>query len=115
MNYRKKSFKLQFNYKILPLGIKTAIMGILNVTPDSFSDGGLYLDISSAVKRAVQMAEEGADHRHWGRIHETGLPKDQCGGGAKKGSARFKGGEKRASKGLGLGGYIQGGGCQGMP
>jgi dihydropteroate synthase len=61
MNYRKKSFKLQFNYKILPLGIKTAIMGVLNVTPDSFSDGGLYLETSSAVKRAVQMAEEGAE------------------------------------------------------
>lgn len=59
--YRKKSFKLQFNQKILPLGIKTAVMGILNVTPDSFSDGGLYMNPEEALKRAVQMAEEGAD------------------------------------------------------
>ena len=36
-------------------------MGILNVTPDSFSDGGLYLDPSSAVERALLMQEEGAD------------------------------------------------------
>jgi dihydropteroate synthase len=36
-------------------------MGILNVTRDSFSDGGLYFDKSSAIKRAVQMVEEGAD------------------------------------------------------
>lgn len=60
-NYRKKSFKLQYNYKILPLGIKTAIMGVLNLTPDSFSDGGMYLEPSKAVSRAVRMVEEGAD------------------------------------------------------
>lgn len=36
-------------------------MGILNVTPDSFSDGGKYLDKDSAVRRALQMAEDGAD------------------------------------------------------
>jgi len=37
------------------------VMGILNLTPDSFSDGGLYLDASAAVERAQQMIEEGAD------------------------------------------------------
>lgn len=36
-------------------------MGVLNVTPDSFSDGGQYLDQAAAVNRALQMAEEGAD------------------------------------------------------
>ncbi|TFE01954.1 dihydropteroate synthase [Jeotgalibacillus sp. R-1-5s-1] len=40
---------------------KTLIMGILNTTPDSFSDGGQYIDREQAVKRARQMAEEGAD------------------------------------------------------
>ncbi|MBI5188105.1 MAG: dihydropteroate synthase [Nitrospirae bacterium] len=40
---------------------KTYIMGILNVTPDSFSDGGLYFDKSAAIKRAIQMVEDGAD------------------------------------------------------
>ena len=37
------------------------IMGILNVTPDSFSDGGKFLDTGSAVNHAMQMIEEGAD------------------------------------------------------
>lgn len=36
-------------------------MGVLNVTPDSFSDGGAYLDSSAAVARAIEMLEEGAD------------------------------------------------------
>ena len=36
-------------------------MGILNVTPDSFSDGGLHFDAPSAIKSAIQMAEDGAD------------------------------------------------------
>jgi dihydropteroate synthase len=37
------------------------IMGVLNVTPDSFSDGGLYLELGAAVDRAQQMVDEGAD------------------------------------------------------
>lgn len=37
------------------------IMGILNVTPDSFSDGGLYYHFSDAIKHALQMLKEGAD------------------------------------------------------
>lgn len=40
---------------------KTHIMGVLNVTPDSFSDGSLYFDKSSAIKQALQMVEDGAD------------------------------------------------------
>jgi len=36
------------------------VMGILNLTPDSFSDGGLYLDVDAAVERALQMESEGA-------------------------------------------------------
>lgn len=40
---------------------RTRIMGILNVTPDSFSDGGMYFDEDSAVRRAVEMEREGAD------------------------------------------------------
>lgn len=43
------------------LGERTLIMGILNVTPDSFSDGGKYLDVDRAVERAVEMASQGAD------------------------------------------------------
>lgn len=40
---------------------KTYIMGILNVTPDSFSDGGKYYSIDRAVEHAVEMVEQGAD------------------------------------------------------
>ena len=40
---------------------RTLVMGILNVTPDSFSDGGLYLDHGAAVGRGIEMVDEGAD------------------------------------------------------
>jgi len=43
------------------LGSRTLIMGILNVTPDSFSDGGRYTSVEAAVAHARRMAEEGAD------------------------------------------------------
>lgn len=45
----------------IEIGRRTIIMGILNVTPDSFSDGGLYMDPDVAVRKAVEMVEEGAD------------------------------------------------------
>ncbi|MBU0687467.1 MAG: dihydropteroate synthase [Candidatus Margulisbacteria bacterium] len=59
-NYSKrpaplKIGKKKFNFK------RTYIMGILNVTPDSFSDGGDYLNVDAAVERAVDMETEGAD------------------------------------------------------
>jgi len=37
------------------------IMGVLNITPDSFSDGGLFIDLDKAVKQAKKMIDEGAD------------------------------------------------------
>ncbi len=45
----------------LELGRRTLIMGILNVTPDSFSDGGSYDSVPAAVERARQLVDEGAD------------------------------------------------------
>ena len=45
----------------LDFSVQTGIMGILNVTPDSFYDGGRYLDPQVAVDRAHQMVAEGAD------------------------------------------------------
>ncbi|TVX95821.1 dihydropteroate synthase [Cohnella terricola] len=45
----------------LELGQRTLIMGILNATPDSFSDGGRYNEVDTAVERAERMAAEGAD------------------------------------------------------
>ncbi len=47
--------------KTLPLDSHVLIMGILNVTPDSFSDGGRYLDPVDAVDRGQRMIDEGAD------------------------------------------------------
>lgn len=44
-----------------PLGERTYIMGILNVTPDSFSDGGKYLQPEKAAAHALEMQEQGAD------------------------------------------------------
>jgi dihydropteroate synthase len=45
----------------LQLGQRTAIMGILNVTPDSFSDGGQYFDVEKAIDRGREIEQEGAD------------------------------------------------------
>ena len=45
----------------MPIGQRTLIMGILNVTPDSFSDGGQFFTLDSAVAHAEQMIAEGAD------------------------------------------------------
>jgi dihydropteroate synthase len=50
-----------FAGRAFDLGARTHIMGILNVTPDSFSDGGLFADPARAVERALEMASEGAD------------------------------------------------------
>jgi dihydropteroate synthase len=46
---------------MLQLGKRTLIMGIVNVTPDSFSDGGLYLDSGKAGDHALRLLDEGAD------------------------------------------------------
>ncbi len=61
VNLHKNRFKINHKGKFLNLGDKTAIMGILNVTPDSFSDGGEFLDINRAVEQVAKMLEEGAD------------------------------------------------------
>lgn len=47
--------------KIFKLGKQTYIMGILNVTPDSFSDGGKFIDFEKAIKHAKDMEAQGAD------------------------------------------------------
>lgn len=47
--------------RVLRLGERTLVMGILNATPDSFSDGGRYFGTEAAVARALEMGREGAD------------------------------------------------------
>ena len=51
----------RFNQWIREENSATLIMGILNVTPDSFSDGGMYYNATQAIEFALQMEEEGAD------------------------------------------------------
>jgi len=57
----RKNFTWKFPKGELRLGDRTIIMGVLNVTPDSFSDGGKYSDPDRAFARAIEMEEQGAD------------------------------------------------------
>jgi dihydropteroate synthase len=57
----RKHYEWKLKSRTIQLGERTLIVGILNVTPDSFSDGGKYLDPDRAFARAIEMEEEGAD------------------------------------------------------
>ena len=52
---------LEFRNRRLNLSSRTHLMGVLNVTPDSFSDGGRFFKLDEAIKQGVSLAEEGAD------------------------------------------------------
>ncbi len=54
-------FQWSLGPRTLDLGKRTLIMGIVNVTPDSFSDGGLYLEAKEAIEHALRLLDEGAD------------------------------------------------------
>ena len=57
----RKHFEWKVRDRLIQLGERTLIIGVLNVTPDSFSDGGKYQDPDRAFARAVELEEEGAD------------------------------------------------------
>jgi dihydropteroate synthase len=57
----RKKFRIRIRDKNLDLGERTLVMGILNVTPDSFSDKGRYMAPATALDRAWEISEEGAD------------------------------------------------------
>lgn len=57
----RQRFRLQLPHGTLELGRKTLIMGILNVTPDSFYDGGTYLRTDEAIEHGLQLEDQGAD------------------------------------------------------
>jgi dihydropteroate synthase len=57
----RKGFRLDWGDRSLELGKKTLIMGVLNVTPDSFSDGGHFFSGEKAVEQALAMEADGAD------------------------------------------------------
>ncbi len=57
----RKAARWKLRTRTLEPGKRTLIMGVVNITPDSFSDGGLYFDREAAISRCVQCLEEGAD------------------------------------------------------
>lgn len=58
---QRKRFRVRLASRTLILGERTLVMGVLNVTPDSFSDGGLFLDPDAAVAQALEIERAGAD------------------------------------------------------
>ncbi|MGD0858926.1 MAG: dihydropteroate synthase [Terracidiphilus sp.] len=66
--------------RALELGRRTLIMGVVNITPDSFSDGGFFLDPEAAVARSMQLLDEGAGILDLGA--ESTRPGSRAGGAA---------------------------------
>ena len=66
--------------RTLTLGERTIVMGIVNITPDSFSDGGVYFEPAKAVEHALELLDEGADILDLGA--ESTRPGSRAGGDA---------------------------------
>ena len=60
-NISKTQYAIRCRKRTLTLGKRTLLMGVLNVTPDSFSDGGLFFDKEKAISHGLRLVEEGAD------------------------------------------------------
>jgi dihydropteroate synthase len=58
---RRTRIDWQLRSRKLEVGAKTLVMGVVNITPDSFSDGGMYLEPERAVAHALRLLDEGAD------------------------------------------------------
>src|SRR5690242_21795038 len=58
---RRRLFYWKLKAREIKLGERTVILGVLNVTPNSFSDGGKYQDPDRAYARAIELEEQGAD------------------------------------------------------
>ncbi|MBT9332109.1 dihydropteroate synthase [Paracidobacterium acidisoli] len=58
---RREEFIWRLRSRFLRLGVRTLVMGVLNVTPDSFSDGNRFLDPDAALHQALRIFDEGAD------------------------------------------------------
>ena len=59
--HKRRTFRLELPAFTLTLGPRTLLMGVLNVTPDSFSDGGKFLEPQRAIEHALEMERDGAD------------------------------------------------------
>lgn len=57
----QRAARFRCRKRLLDLKERTWIVGVLNITPDSFSDGGRFLDVGAAVEQALRLADEGAD------------------------------------------------------
>jgi dihydropteroate synthase len=57
----RKIYSLRLKHRTITLGERTLLMGVVNVTPDSFSDGGRFLDGDAALRQAEQLIAAGAD------------------------------------------------------
>jgi dihydropteroate synthase len=75
------AFKLNWSSYSLDLDQKTHVMGVINVTPDSFSDGGQFYHHETAIEHGIAMAEEGADMIDIGgestRPYSEGISEDE--------------------------------------
>ena len=58
---KRKEYRLSWPGHALDLGKKTCIMGVLNVTPDSFSDGGRFFNSDKALEQGIELVRDGAD------------------------------------------------------
>jgi dihydropteroate synthase len=74
----RKTANWRLRSRTLELGRRTLVMGIVNITPDSFSDGGCFFDPQKAVARATQLLDEGADILDLGA--ESTRPGSRAGG-----------------------------------
>lgn len=70
--------------RTLELGLRTLVMGVVNITPDSFSDGGQFLDPESAIAHSIRLLDEGADLLDLGA--ESTRPGSRAGGVAGTGT-----------------------------
>jgi dihydropteroate synthase len=57
----RPEFRVEIDGRKIMIGARTLVMGVLNVTPDSFSDGGRYFDTERAVQHGLELARQGAD------------------------------------------------------
>ncbi|HTX76390.1 MAG TPA: dihydropteroate synthase [Terracidiphilus sp.] len=61
MTTLRKSAQWRLRTRTLELGARTLVMGVVNITPDSFSDGGAFLDPQAAIARGLEMLDQGAN------------------------------------------------------
>ena len=108
-------FEWQIGSRTVQLGKRTLIMGVVNVTPDSFSDGGANFDRDRAVEYALKLLQDGADiidvggesTRPGAKVASATEPRREREGRAGTGHPGDFGGEEEKSQGDYLSRYLQ--------